>query len=101
MGPDIVLTDEIADPAGLVLRSYVSGELMQDSQTSDVLFSVQALIECLTRLITLQPGDVVSTGTPAGVGTFRDPPRYLQPGDTVSVEVDRIGVLTNPVTTGW
>jgi 2-keto-4-pentenoate hydratase/2-oxohepta-3-ene-1,7-dioic acid hydratase in catechol pathway len=66
-----------------------------------MLFTPGRLLEFLTRLVTLVPGDVVTTGTPAGVGCFRDPPVYLQPGDKVAVAVDRIGELTNPVVAGW
>ena len=74
---------------------------MQDAPTSQMLFSPARLIAFLTELISLEPGDVVTTGTPAGVGTFRDPPVYLQPGDEITVSVDRIGDLTNPVQAGW
>jgi acylpyruvate hydrolase len=70
---------------------------MQDSATSEMLFPPARLLEFLTDLITLEPGDLVTTGSPAGVGCFRDPPVYLQPGDEVTVSVDRIGDLTNPV----
>ena len=74
---------------------------MQDAATSEMLFSPARLLAFLTDLITLEPGDVVTTGSPAGVGCFRHPPVYLQPGDTVTVAVDRIGELTNPVVAGW
>jgi 2-keto-4-pentenoate hydratase/2-oxohepta-3-ene-1,7-dioic acid hydratase in catechol pathway len=74
---------------------------MQSSSASQMLFGPPVLLEFLTSLVTLEPGDVVSTGTPAGVGCFRRPPVYLQPGDEVTVSVDRIGDLTNPVEAGW
>ncbi len=74
---------------------------MQDASTSEMLFPPGRLLEFITRLVTLEPGDVVSTGTPAGVGCFRRPPVYLKPGDEVTVSVDRIGQLTNPVRAGW
>lgn len=100
MGPEIVTADEIGDLGTLVLRSFVNGEKMQDSSTQDMLFNPAKLLVHLTALMTLEPGDVVSTGTPAGVGTFRIPPRYLRAGDEVVVEVDRIGKLTNRVIAG-
>lgn len=101
MGPEIVLTDEITDPSQLTVSSYVNGELRQHSATADMLFSVQQLLVFLSAHITLYPGDIVSTGTPAGVGCFRQPPLYLKPGDIVEVRVDAIGSLTNPVEAAW
>ena len=101
MGPWIALTDEIADPQKLRVRSYVNGELRQDASTAEMLFPVAMLIEYWSKHITLEPGDVLSTGTPAGCGTFRDPPLWLRPGDEVTVEVDAVGKLTNPVIAGW
>jgi 2-keto-4-pentenoate hydratase/2-oxohepta-3-ene-1,7-dioic acid hydratase in catechol pathway len=74
---------------------------MQSSPASDMIFSPARLLEFLTAIVTLYPGDVVSTGTPAGVGAFRKPPVWMQPGDEVTVEVDLIGRLTNPVVAGW
>jgi 2-keto-4-pentenoate hydratase/2-oxohepta-3-ene-1,7-dioic acid hydratase in catechol pathway len=101
MGPEIVLPDEIPDPSRLHVASYVNGEQRQSSSTDDMLFTVPRLIAFLSAHITLHPGDVISTGTPAGVGCFRKPPSYLKPGDVVDVEVDRIGRLSNPVVAGW
>jgi 2-keto-4-pentenoate hydratase/2-oxohepta-3-ene-1,7-dioic acid hydratase in catechol pathway len=101
IGPEIVTADELGDPASLRVSTTLNGETMQDAPTSEMLFTPARLIEFLTDLITLDPGDVVTTGTPAGVGCFRDPPVYLQPGDEVTVSVDRIGDLTNPVRAGW
>lgn len=101
LGPEIALRDEIPDPSRLRVRSYVNGELRQDAPTAEMLFPVPVLIEYWSRYITLEPGDILSTGTPAGCGTFRVPPLWLQPGDEVTVEVDAIGRLSNPVVAGW
>ncbi|HET7769425.1 MAG TPA: fumarylacetoacetate hydrolase family protein [Chloroflexota bacterium] len=101
MGPWITLADEIPDPQRLRVRSYVNGELRQDASTEEMLFPVAVLIEEWSKHITLEMGDVLSTGTPAGCGTFRHPPLWLKPGDQVTVEVDAIGRLTNPVVAGW
>ena len=101
MGPEIVLRDEIPDPSKLHVSSYVNGEQRQSSPTADMLFSIEELIEFLTAHITLNAGDVVTTGTPAGVGCFRHPPLYLQPGDIVEIGVDSIGRLRNTVVAGW
>jgi 2,4-didehydro-3-deoxy-L-rhamnonate hydrolase len=101
IGPEIVTTDELGDWSTLRISTTLNGQVMQDAQTSDMLFTPARLLAFLTDLITLEPGDVVTTGSPAGVGFFRTPPVYLQPGDTVTVSVDRIGELTNPVEAGW
>jgi 2,4-diketo-3-deoxy-L-fuconate hydrolase len=101
VGPEIVTPDELGDWSTLRVSSTLNGEVMQDSPTSEMLFPPARLIAFLSDLITLEPGDVVTTGSPAGVGCFRDPPLYLKPGDTVTVSVDRIGDLTNPVEAGW
>ena len=101
LGPALVTKDEVPDPQRLELATYVDDERVQSGSTADQLFDVRYLIEFLTRHITLEPGDVVSTGTPAGVGTFRQPPRYLRSGETVVVEVEGIGRLENPVVAGW
>jgi 2-keto-4-pentenoate hydratase/2-oxohepta-3-ene-1,7-dioic acid hydratase in catechol pathway len=101
LGPEIVTADEIPDPQALHVASYVNGERRQHSPTSDMLFPVAQLIEFFSAHITLQPGDVIATGTPAGVGAFRTPPCFLQSGDVVVVEVAEIGRLSNPVVAGW
>jgi 2-keto-4-pentenoate hydratase/2-oxohepta-3-ene-1,7-dioic acid hydratase in catechol pathway len=101
LGPEIVTPDELGDWSTLRVSTTLNGEVMQDAPTSTMLFTPARLIAFLSDLITLEPGDVVTTGTPAGVGCFRDPPVYLKPGDTVTVSVDRIGELTNPVEAGW
>jgi 2-keto-4-pentenoate hydratase/2-oxohepta-3-ene-1,7-dioic acid hydratase in catechol pathway len=101
LGPEIVTADELGDWSTLRVSTTVNGETMQDSPTSEMLFTPGRLLEFASELITVEPGDVVTTGTPAGVGLFRDPPVFLKPGDEVTVSVDRIGNLTNPVVAGW
>jgi len=101
MGPVVVTRDEIPDSGHLTVRCWVNGEQVQEANTDDLLFSIPYLVSWLSRAITLEPGDVVTTGTPAGVGAFMDPQRYLAPGDEVSVAVDAIGTMTNPVVAGW
>jgi 2-keto-4-pentenoate hydratase/2-oxohepta-3-ene-1,7-dioic acid hydratase in catechol pathway len=97
LGPALVTPDELPDPQALAIRLTVDGETLQDSSTSGMIFTVARLVSYLSLAMTLEPGDVVSTGTPAGVGFVRDPPRFLQPGQTVRVEIERVGVLENPV----
>jgi 2-keto-4-pentenoate hydratase/2-oxohepta-3-ene-1,7-dioic acid hydratase in catechol pathway len=97
MGPVIVTADEIPDPQRLRLQLRVNGVTKQDSTTSDMIFSVARIIEDLSAGMTLEPGDCISTGTPQGVGDGRKPPEYLHPGDVVEAEIERIGVLRNPV----
>ena len=101
IGPCIVTRDEIPDPQRVNLATYVNGEQRQQGNTADQLFPLATLIEFLTRIITLNPGDVVSTGTPAGVGAFRTPQVWLQPNEVCEIEGDVIGRLRNPVTAGW
>jgi 2-keto-4-pentenoate hydratase/2-oxohepta-3-ene-1,7-dioic acid hydratase in catechol pathway len=96
MGPALVTADEIGDPGALSIRSYRGEEVMQDSNTSELIFGVRQLIAFCSRAFTLEPGDVIATGTPAGVGYFREPPVLLRDGDVVSVEIEGIGRLTNP-----
>jgi len=97
LGPELITADEIPDPQDLRLRCILNNEVMQDGHTSDMIFSVAELIEFLSQGTTLLPGTVILTGTPSGVGFVRQPPVFLKPGDVVSIEVERIGVLTNPV----
>jgi len=99
-GPWIVTPDELSDPlaSGLQVRCRWNGELMQDSNTDQLIFPVDELVSYISRTMTLMPGDIISTGTPGGVGVFRDPQVFLQPGDTVEVEIEGIGTLSNPVT---
>jgi 2-keto-4-pentenoate hydratase/2-oxohepta-3-ene-1,7-dioic acid hydratase in catechol pathway len=97
LGPCIVTTDELTRPDNLKLRSFVNGKLMQDGTTADWVFPLPILLSRLSQVMTLEPGDIVSTGTPAGVGVFRKPPVFLKPGDLVRLEIEGIGVLENPV----
>jgi 2,4-didehydro-3-deoxy-L-rhamnonate hydrolase len=97
IGPWLVTGDEIPDPQSLRIRCEVDGETLQDSSTAQMIFGVAELIAFVTRTITLEPGDVIATGTPPGVGMARTPPRWLRDGDTVTVEIERIGALTNTV----
>lgn len=97
LGPWLVTSDEIADPQTLGIRCTLNGKNMQNSNTRDMIFSVRELIAFISRGITLHPGDLISTGTPQGVGFARKPPVFLQPGDQVVVEIDGIGQLSNPV----
>ena len=97
VGPWLVTADEIPDPQSLRVRTRVNGEVRQDGTTSDMIFTVAEMIVHLSTVATLEPGTVLATGTPAGVGAASDPPRWLVAGDTVAVEVEGVGVLTNPV----
>jgi 2-keto-4-pentenoate hydratase/2-oxohepta-3-ene-1,7-dioic acid hydratase in catechol pathway len=97
LGPCIVTTDEIPNPNELQIRTILNGEVMQDWNTKDMIFDVPALIEFLSGSTTLFPGTVIMTGTPQGVGMAQDPPRWLKPDDTVTVEIEKIGKLTNRV----
>src|SRR5215217_2338180 len=97
VGPRLVPREEIDDPQQLGIRCILNGEAVQDSSTSQMIFSVAEIIEYVSRVITLEPGDLIATGTPAGVGVFRDPKVLLQDGDEVSIEIDGLGTLTNPV----
>jgi 2-keto-4-pentenoate hydratase/2-oxohepta-3-ene-1,7-dioic acid hydratase in catechol pathway len=97
MGPWIVTSDEIEDPHRLRLRTWINGDLRQDTSTDDMIFSCWEQVEYLSTVFTLEPGDILSTGTPAGVGMSFDPPRWLGAGDLVRIEVERIGTLENPV----
>lgn len=97
LGPCLVTTDEIRDPNRLRLRTLVNGETVQDSNTNDMIFDVPALIEFLSGSATLLPGTVILTGTPQGVGMAAKPQRWLKPGDTVVIDIEGIGQLSNPV----
>lgn len=96
LGPCIVTRDEIADPHNLSIKTILNGEVMQDGSTGDMIFRIPYLIAYCSRMFTLEPGDVILTGTPAGVGRARKPPRYLGDGDSVTIAVEGIGELTNP-----
>jgi 2-keto-4-pentenoate hydratase/2-oxohepta-3-ene-1,7-dioic acid hydratase in catechol pathway len=97
MGPALVTADEIPDPQNLHLRTVIGDEELQSGYTGDMIFSVAHLIADMSRVMTLEPGDVIATGTPPGIGAARTPPRWLRPGDVVRVEIEKIGVLENPV----
>lgn len=97
LGPALVTPEDIPDPANLRIRCLLNGEVVQDSSTSDLVFSVPQLLSFLSGSTTLPAGTVVLTGTPSGVGAARKPPRFLLPGDTVCVELEQIGQLRNPV----
>ena len=97
MGPVVVTADEIGDPQALAMRSSVNGETWQDSTTAEMIFDVATIVAFASRTITLEPGDVIATGTPAGVGHYHRPPRYLNGGDVMRCEIVGIGVLENPV----
>ncbi|MDB6154904.1 MAG: 5-carboxymethyl-2-hydroxymuconateDelta-isomerase [Chthoniobacteraceae bacterium] len=97
LGPVIVTADEIPNPNALRIRTVVSGEVLQDASTSDMIFDIATLIEFLSGSTTLLPGTVILTGTPHGVGVARTPVRFLLPGDLVSIEIPQIGSLINPV----
>ena len=99
-GPWLVTRDEVPDPHRLSIRTWVNDRLMQDSSTSTLVFGVPALVEFLSQTITLEPGDIIATGTPPGVGCFRKPPVFLKPGDVVTMEIAGLGTLVNPVVTG-
>jgi 2-keto-4-pentenoate hydratase/2-oxohepta-3-ene-1,7-dioic acid hydratase in catechol pathway len=97
LGPCLVTPDEIPDPHALRIRTIVSGETLQDCSTGDMIFDIPTLIEFLSGSTTLLPGTVILTGTPHGVGMARTPPRWLRAGDSVTIEIEKIGALTNPV----
>lgn len=99
VGP-LVPASEVPDPHDLRIRAIVSGEVLQDSTTANLIFGVDEIIAHVAQTITLEPGDLILTGTPAGVGVFRDPQRLLRPGDEVTIEIERLGSLTNPVVAG-
>ena len=97
MGPALVTADEVPDPHNLSIRLTIGDEVLQNSNTDKLIFGVPKLVASLSEVMTLEPGDVVSTGTPPGVGFARKPPRFLKAGDVVSITIERLGTLTNPV----
>ena len=97
LGPEVVSLDEVDLAAGLPLETKVNGEVMQSSNTSELIFDVPALIAWITQGLTLEPGDVILTGTPSGVGAARTPPRWLLDGDIVEISIGGLGTLRNPV----
>jgi len=97
VGPRLVPAAEVPDPQALGIRCVLNGEVMQDSTTANMIFTVAEIIAYTSATMTLEPGDLIATGTPAGVGVFRDPPVLLKDGDEVTIEIDELGALTNPV----
>jgi 2-keto-4-pentenoate hydratase/2-oxohepta-3-ene-1,7-dioic acid hydratase in catechol pathway len=97
MGPWITTRDEIRDPYSLRMRTLVNGEVMQDSSTAKMAIKIPRIISVLSKGMTLEPGDIIATGTPAGVGVFRNPQRFLKPGDIVEVEIENLGFLRNRI----
>jgi 2-keto-4-pentenoate hydratase/2-oxohepta-3-ene-1,7-dioic acid hydratase in catechol pathway len=97
LGPVLTLTDEIPDPQALHLTTKVDDEVVQDASTAQMLFGVASIVSTISQSMTLEPGDIIATGTPDGVGYKRNPPLYLKDGHVVSVTVDKIGTLSNPV----
>jgi acylpyruvate hydrolase len=97
LGPALVTRDELPDPGELPLRTVLNGETVLDACTSDMVFPVPALVSYVSSLTTLEPGDIILTGTPGGIGCNRNPQRFLRPGDEISVQIDGIGTLANPV----
>jgi 2-keto-4-pentenoate hydratase/2-oxohepta-3-ene-1,7-dioic acid hydratase in catechol pathway len=97
MGPVLLTADEIDDVAAMHLVTRVNGEVRQDAKVADLIFDIPTLIETISAGITLEPGDLIATGTPSGVGIGFKPPKYLKQGDVVSCSIEPIGELTNPV----
>jgi 2-keto-4-pentenoate hydratase/2-oxohepta-3-ene-1,7-dioic acid hydratase in catechol pathway len=96
-GPWVTTADEVPDPGALRLRTWVNGELRQDSPTSDLVFGCQALVDFIAETCTLLPGDLILTGTPGGVGTAMDPPAFLSSGDRVRIAIDGLGEIEHPI----
>ena len=96
VGP-LVPAAEIPDPHALGIRALLNGEAVQDSTTANLIFDIDEVVSYVSRTSTLEQGDLILTGTPAGVGVFRNPPRLLQPGDEITIEIDGVGSITNPV----
>ena len=97
MGPWLVTSDEVGDVEQLTVSTHVNGELRQSAKIADLIFDIPTLIHDLSAVTTLYPGDIIATGTPSGVGLGFDPPKFLQPGDLVSLKIDKLGTLQSPV----
>jgi 2-keto-4-pentenoate hydratase/2-oxohepta-3-ene-1,7-dioic acid hydratase in catechol pathway len=97
---ELVPAADVRDPQHLAIRAILNGEVMQDSNTSNMIFGVAEIVSFISQAITLEPGDLIITGTPAGVGAFRDPPVWLRPDDEITIEIEGVGSLTNPVIAG-
>jgi 2,4-diketo-3-deoxy-L-fuconate hydrolase len=100
VGPALVPAADVPDPHNLRIRALVNGEVLQDSTTANLIFGVDEIVTHIAQTVTLEPGDLILTGTPAGVGFFREPRRLLEPGDEVTIEIEGLGELTNPVVAG-
>jgi acylpyruvate hydrolase len=96
-GPWVTTADEVPNPEDLAIRAWVNGELRQDARTSDLIFGCRALVDFIAQTCTLEPGDLILTGTPSGVGMSMDPPRFLSSGDVVRIEIERLGAIEHPV----
>ncbi len=96
-GPWVTTADEVPEPENLALRTWVNGEPRQDSRTSDLIFSCRELVDFISATCTLAPGDLILTGTPSGVGMSMDPRRFLEPGDVVRIEIERLGAIEHPI----
>jgi 2-keto-4-pentenoate hydratase/2-oxohepta-3-ene-1,7-dioic acid hydratase in catechol pathway len=101
VGPHVVTRDAIRDPHDLEIASHLNGEVRQHDHTSQMEVRIPELLVALTRTVTLHPGAIVTTGTPGGVGLFRDPPEFMRPGDVITARVAGVGELSNPVVAGW
>lgn len=103
IGPHITTFDEVGDVNGkaLEMTTHVNGVLKQQATTDTMIYSIPTLIEFLTQTVTMEPGDIMSSGTGGGTGVGRKPPEFMHPGDSVTVRIDRIGALTNPLMAGW
>ncbi|MDH5334389.1 MAG: fumarylacetoacetate hydrolase family protein, partial [Thermoleophilia bacterium] len=99
VGP-LVPASEVPDPHALPIRAILNGDVLQDSTTANLIFGIDEVISYASQTSTLEAGDLILTGTPAGVGVFRDPQRLMQPGDTITIQIDGVGELTNPVVAG-
>ncbi len=97
IGPWIVTPDEIGDPHNLFIKTWVNADMRQSSNTKNLIFDCYYLVEYLSTVMTLEPGDIIATGTSSGVGVKMNPRGYMKPGDTVRVEIEKIGILENPV----
>jgi acylpyruvate hydrolase len=97
LGPALVTRDEVPDPNALHITTTLNGQVMQDGNTADMIFRVPFIVSYISEIVTIEPGDVILTGTPAGIGNTRKPPVFMKPGDTISVEIEHLGILTNPL----
>jgi acylpyruvate hydrolase len=97
LGPALVTRDEVPNPNNLAIKTILNGQVMQNGNTSDMIFHVPFIVHYISQIVTLEPGDVIMTGTPSGVGQSREPQVFMKPGDSVTIEIEHLGVLTNPL----